>query len=77
MMRRGSHRKRACSACKVSYARPVSSAAQAGNCFIVRGAWNAEFLDEVHALPTPGVHDDQVDATSGAIEKVNNGGWFV
>jgi predicted phage terminase large subunit-like protein len=62
---------------KVSYARPVSSAAQAGNFFIVRGAWNSEFLDEVHAFPTPGVHDDQVDATSGAFEKVNSGGWVV
>jgi predicted phage terminase large subunit-like protein len=62
---------------KTTYARPVSSATQAGNFYIMRGAWNAEFLDEVHAFPTPGVHDDQVDATSGAFEKVNNGGWVV
>lgn len=51
-------------------ANPVSSQAQAGNVKLVEGAWNREFLDELVAFPTPGVHDDQVDALSGAAEVI-------
>lgn len=51
---------------KIDLARPLSSAAQAGNVKLVRGPWVGAFLDEVHAFPTEGVHDDQVDAASGA-----------
>lgn len=50
---------------KVELARPLSSAAQAGNVRLVRGPWIGAFLDEIHAFPTEGVHDDQVDAASG------------
>lgn len=50
---------------KVELARPLSSAAQAGNVKLVRGPWVGEFLDEIHPFPMPGVHDDQVDAASG------------
>ena len=47
-------------------AKPVSSAAEARNVFLVQGAWNAAFLEEVPRFGLPGVHDDIVDALSGA-----------
>ncbi|NLH62454.1 MAG: phage terminase large subunit [Ignavibacteriales bacterium] len=53
-------------------ARPVSSAAEAGNIKLVRGSWNDDFLDEIEAFPQ-GEHDDQIDALSGAFEKLNSG----
>ena len=39
--------------------------AEAGNVKLVRGDWNQAFLDEIDDFPH-GVHDDQVDSTSGA-----------
>ena len=59
---------------KTSRARPVSAAASAGNIDLVRGAWVGDFLDELEAFPG-GAHDDQVDALSGAVEKLSNGGF--
>jgi predicted phage terminase large subunit-like protein len=50
---------------KYDLAKPLSAAAQAGNVKIVRGPWATAFLDEIHAFPTEGVHDDQVDAVAG------------
>jgi len=47
-------------------ARPMAAQAALGHVKLLRGAWNTEFLDEVCAFPTEGVHDDQVDALSGA-----------
>lgn len=47
-------------------ATPVSSAAEAGNVFVVQGVWNQIFLEEVPQFGLPGVHDDIVDALSGA-----------
>lgn len=46
---------------------PVSSHAEAGNVKLVRGNWIPEFLDELETFDQ-GVHDDQVDALSGAFE---------
>lgn len=54
---------------KTERASPVSSAAEAGNIFIVQAPWNGAFLDEVESFPG-GSHDDQVDALSGAFSKV-------
>lgn len=54
---------------KTERARPLSSAAQAGNVKLVRGAWNVAFLDEAEAFPQ-GSHDDQVDAVSGGRSKL-------
>jgi predicted phage terminase large subunit-like protein len=51
---------------KPERAKPVSSAAEAGNVFLVAGKWNAEYLDELEEFPT-GLHDDMVDGTSGAV----------
>jgi predicted phage terminase large subunit-like protein len=48
---------------------PMSSAAQAGNIKLVRGAWNKEFIDELEqAGPDEKLydHDDQWDAGSSA-----------
>jgi len=50
-------------------AKPLSSAAQAGNVKLVRGAWNRAFLDEACLFPG-GAHDDQVDAASGAFAQL-------
>jgi len=50
---------------KETRANPVSSQAEAGNVKLVRGPWINEFLDEIESFPG-GVHDDMVDATSGA-----------
>jgi len=47
-------------------ANPLSAAAEAGNVLLLRGAWISEFLDEAESFPT-GLHDDQVDAVSGAM----------
>lgn len=50
-------------------ANPVSSAAEAGNVFILNAPWNEAFLDELVLFPL-GAHDDQVDALSGALEMI-------
>lgn len=51
-------------------ANPVSSAAEAGNVKLVRGAWINDFLDEAEAFPNVS-HDDQIDAVSGAFEALS------
>ena len=58
---------------KAERARPLSSAAQAGNVRLLRGAWIGAFLDEAEAFPGSG-HDDQVDAVSGAMTKLTQRG---
>lgn len=55
---------------KVERARPVSSQAEAGNIKLVRGPWIGAFLDELTQFPQEGVHDDQVDALSGAMAEL-------
>lgn len=51
---------------KVTRCGPCSGQAQAGNIRLCKGLWNEEFIRELERFPTPGVHDDQVDALSGA-----------
>jgi predicted phage terminase large subunit-like protein len=53
---------------KVTRADVWATQAQAGRIKLVRGAWNGDFLSECYAFPTEGVHDDQVDAVSGAFK---------
>lgn len=50
---------------KEARAAPLAAQAEAGNVRLVRGDWNAAFLDEFEVFPN-GAHDDQVDAYSGA-----------
>lgn len=54
-------------------ANPVSANAQAGNVYLVRGPWIGDFLTEAEAFPTPNVHDDQIDAVSGAYQALTHG----
>lgn len=51
---------------KTGRARPLSSAAEAGNVALVRARWNEQYLDELIVFPSAHFHDDQVDASSGA-----------
>ncbi len=54
---------------KVGRADPFSAAAEAGNVKLLEAPWNRAFLDELQAFPN-GSHDDQVDAASGALDKL-------
>ena len=51
-------------------AEPLSSAAEAGLIRLVAGDWVLPFLEEIEVFPM-GKHDDQVDAASGAYEKIS------
>lgn len=59
---------------KVERARPVSAAASNGNISIVSGQWAGDLLTELELFPQTGVHDDQVDALSGAFAELHTGG---
>lgn len=50
---------------------PFSSQVNAGNVRIVRGSWNKAYIDELRAFPH-GKHDDQVDGSSLAFNKLNH-----
>lgn len=54
---------------KVSRATPFAAACEHGLVRLVRGAWNKTFIDE-HCAFDKGRHDDMVDATSSAYNKV-------
>jgi len=54
---------------KLTRAGPLAAQAEAGNVKLVRGQWNEDFLHELHGFPE-GVNDDQVDAASGAFNKL-------
>lgn len=54
---------------KVTRAEPLAAQCEAGNVVLVKGHWNALFLDELLVFPN-GQHDDQVDAASGAFSKL-------
>lgn len=55
---------------KTQRADGLSAQAEAGNLFLVRGAWNTTYIDELTLFPL-GQFDDQVDATSGAYMNLN------
>lgn len=50
---------------KLTRAQPFAAQCEAHNVRVVRGDWNAAFLDELTMFPN-GRHDDQVDASAGA-----------
>lgn len=50
---------------KVIRAHPVSTAAEGSRIYVIEGAWNQDFFDEIEAFPNVD-HDDQVDAVAGA-----------
>lgn len=51
---------------KSERARPLASAAEAGNVHIVKARWNQDWLDEAALFPAA-PNDDQVDAVSAAV----------
>ena len=65
---------------KVARALSWIALAEEGKVFLIRAAWNQEFLDEAAAFPT-GTHDDQIDAVSLAVkmatQQKNRGYGFV
>ncbi len=50
-------------------AQPLASQCGIRNVSLVKGEWNADFLDELAMFPN-GRHDDQVDAASGAFSRL-------
>lgn len=54
---------------KITRAAPVAAQAEAGNFYIVKGAWNTEFIDELTVFPN-GKFMDQVDALSRAFSEL-------
>lgn len=54
---------------KVERARPASSASEGGYIYLVKGSWTKKFISEACAFPN-GIHDDMVDAFTGAFSKV-------
>jgi predicted phage terminase large subunit-like protein len=44
---------------------------QGGKVSVVKAPWNAEFFHQMEGFVTPGIHDDAVDACSGAFARVN------
>ena len=55
---------------KVARARPLAAQAEIGNVKLLRGPWNAAFIDEARIFPN-GKHDDQVDGASLAFNKLS------
>lgn len=55
---------------KEARANVFSAALYNGMVRLVRAPWNKQFVTECCLFPTKGVHDDMVDATSGAIGKL-------
>lgn len=49
---------------------PVAAAMEAGNLWMVPAKWNRALMDEMAEFPL-GVHDDQVDAVSGAYRELS------
>lgn len=65
-------------AAKELRADPFSSQVNAGNVRIVRGSWNRDYIEELRQFPN-GKHDDQVDGSSLAFNKISYAGpgiWF-
>ncbi|MBI1213640.1 MAG: phage terminase large subunit [Alphaproteobacteria bacterium] len=53
---------------KATRAEPFSAQAEAGNVVLVRASWNQPYIDELCSFPVG--HDDQVDTSSGAFNKL-------
>lgn len=54
---------------KVTRALPLMTRAEQGKLRLVRGEWNAAFVDELCAFPSS-TYDDQVDAAAGALQSI-------
>lgn len=59
---------------KYSRARPLSAQVEAGHVYVTLAAWNEDYLHEMHQFDGTGKgHDDQVDASSGAYNRLTLG----
>ncbi len=54
---------------KITRADPFAAQCQQGNVMVLEGPWNDEYFDELEGFPDA-LHDDQVDASSDAFNKV-------
>ena len=54
---------------KVTRWRPFAAQCEGGNVKLVKGPWNAAFLDELTVAPH-GANDDQIDAAALAFSKL-------
>jgi len=60
---------------KSTRASPFAAQCEAGNVFLTRAHWNTAYISELAAFPN-GTHDDQVDASSGAFNRLaDQSGW--
>lgn len=57
---------------KARRAEPFAAQLEAGNVYLVRGAWNAAYIEELCAFGPGGSYADQVDATATAFNKLAN-----
>ena len=58
---------------KVDRSGPLSAQVEAGNVYLVRGDWNAGYVDEMHNFPD-GKFKDRADASAGAFNKLVDAG---
>ena len=58
---------------KITRAQPFSAQCEAGNIKLVKAPWNEPFIQCLEAFPEKGMHDDDVDAASGAFNAFNLG----
>ena len=61
---------------KVTRAQPLLARAEQGEVKLLRGNWNHDFIDEICAFPET-LHDDQVDATTGALLMLSDVGFSI
>jgi predicted phage terminase large subunit-like protein len=61
---------------KAVRAEPYAAQCEAGNVRLVRGPWNGAYIEELTSFPN-GAHDDQVDGSSGAFNKLATPSWGV
>ena len=54
---------------KITRADPFAAQCQQGNVMVLEGPWNDEYFDKLEGFPDA-LHDDQVDASSDAFNKV-------
>lgn len=57
---------------KLTRANPWLAKVEAGRCYIAKGSWNYDFMEELRTFPD-GVHDDQIDAVTLCWTMLNKG----
>lgn len=58
---------------KVLRSKALSAAAEQGNVLLVRGPWNAAFLDEAENFKGENEKNDQIDGATGALDELKAG----